>query len=138
VKPITYKLAMKIWKEQKRVGNDPFAVIAPYPGKRPTRIYMRAGKWKYVGKPSVNAYRTFLKLIPKCPQDYSAIEFDQKSIVYGVKKANDRTWSIYHENLWGVYHPQTMATYQMSWMGYGIKTLGHRYVIGAAGIKGVR
>lgn len=140
VKPITPKFARLIWKAQRADINALYRKVAPFSGRFPTRVYLRAGKWNYVGKPSVNVYKTFKKLILKAPYDYSTVEFDRKTVIYGVKRAGQGAimHSLYHQQLWNVYHPQMLADVTLSWMGYGTRTLGHRYVIGAEGINGVR
>lgn len=114
--------------------------VQPFPGKYPTRIYLRAKDFKYFGKPSINAYQAMRQAWVKDPYDFTTIEFDKAGPIYleGRTGPQHSRQQILNESCWGVYHPQTFADPTLSWMCYGIKTLGHRYVIGAEGLRGVR
>lgn len=105
----------------------------PFPGKYPTRIFMRADKkLVYFGKPSINAYRAmrslYLNFYLKTPvTDAITLEFDRGGPIF-VRRSSFP--DMINEKLWGIYHPQTRPDIMLSWMSYGVKTRGLHYVIG--------
>ena len=106
----------------------------PFPGQFPTRVYMKAKGFEYLGKPSYRAYVGMRQAIREDYYRYATVEFDRGGPIYCTYRTgpNSRQIARWNEQLWQAYHPHQNADYCLSWMGYNFR-LGKAgwYVVGA-------